>query len=145
MSDNGDVRLEVLRRATSRPEPNLWTRYGSWAQPGNYDEAASREALAPLDPFMLYPKSDRRALRLPGWGNRSVWGFHPPLDAYFAQLWRNPGASERDDPDIWIYGRGICEGRPFAVSTAHVLAHEIATATGSDLTAVCKAMLGIEP
>jgi hypothetical protein len=145
MSDNRDVRLEVLRRAMDRPTSSLWTRYGSWAQPGICDEAGSREALAPLDPYLLYPEGDRRALWLPGWDRRSAWGFDPQLDAYFAQLWRNPGASERDDPDIWIYGRGTFEGRPYTVSTARVLAHEIAAATGAELSAVCRAMLGIEP
>jgi hypothetical protein len=145
MSDNGDVRPGVLPRATSRPAPNLWTHYGSWAQSGNRDEAGSREALAALDPFLLYPEGDRRALWLPGWDRRSVWGFDPALDAYFAQLWRNSGAPGCDDPDIWIYGRGTFEGRAFAVTTTHMLGREIAAATGSDLGAVCRAMLGIEP
>ena len=145
MSDNRDARLEVLSRGLDKPTSNLWTRYGSWAQPGNCDEAGSREALAPLDRYLLYPEGDRRALWLPGWDRRSVWGFDPPLDAYFALLWRNSGAPGRDDPDIWIYGRGTFEGREFAVATTHVLAHEIASATGADLAAVCKAMLGIDP
>ena len=80
-----------------------------------------------------------------GWDDRSVWGFDPQLDAYFAQLWRNPGADQRDDPDIWILGRGTAEGRPYAVESARVLAHEIAVATGADLDAVCRAMLGTDP
>ena len=136
MSDNRDAGLEVLRHIVSRPEPNLWTRYGSWAGAENYDEASSREVLAPLDPYLLYPEGDRRALWLPGWEDRSAWGFDPPLDAYFAQLWRNPGASGRDDPDIWIFGRGTFEGRAFAVTTTRGLAREIATATGAGLAEV---------
>jgi hypothetical protein len=142
MSDNPDAGLEVLRRVMSRPEPNLWARYGSWAEAGNYDEAASREALEPLDPFMLYPEGDRRALWLPGWDQRSAWGFDPAVDAYFAQLWRNSGTAERDEPDIWIFGRGTFEGRDFAVTTSRVLACEIATATGAGLAEVVSAMLG---
>lgn len=123
---------------------NLWTRYGEWANRDDSERARSLEILAPLDPWTLYPGGGRQALWLPGWDERSVWGFDPQLDSYFAQLWRNP-ADGNSDPDIWILGRGTAEGRPFAVSTARVLAHEIAMATGAGLAAVCRAMLGIDP
>jgi hypothetical protein len=125
--------------------PALWATYGSWAHPDVYDEARSREILAPLEPFMLYPEGGRRGLWLPGWDSWSMWGFDPQLDAYFAQLWRNSGMTGDRDPDIWILGRGTFEGRPFAVTTARILAQEIAVATGADLDAVCRAMLGTDP
>ncbi len=135
-----DIQIEMDRRAGKFP-PGLWTNYGAWAKQATYDEAHSRETLARLEPFMLHPDGGCHALPLPGWENFSRWGFHPPMDAYHAHLWRNPGAAERDYPDILILGRGICEGQFCAVSTTRILAHEIATATGADLAAVCKALL----
>jgi hypothetical protein len=124
---------------------NLWPLYGFWAIAENYDERESQEALAPLEPAMLQPAGGRRPLWLPSWDDRSVWGFDPQSGAYFAQLWRNPDADERDDPDIWILGLGTFEGQAYAVTTAQLLAQEIAVATGASLAAVCRAMLGLEP
>ena len=140
MSDTHDADLEVLRRITDTPEPSLWP-LGTWLQHG--ERPGDRAALAPLDPFMDYPGGGRRPLFLPGWDDRSVWGFDPPDDAYFAQLWRNSSTSQ--GPDIWICGRGHVEGREFVVTTTHLLAREIAAATGAGLAAVCRAMLGIDP
>ncbi|WP_290053328.1 hypothetical protein [Amycolatopsis solani] len=39
---------------------------------------------------------------LPGWEEQSVWGWDPPAESFFAQLWRN--GSTGDAPDIWISG-----------------------------------------
>ena len=144
MIQNHEAVLGIARGIMQQNGTNLWPLYGFWALPGDYDEEESREALASLDPFLLYPEGGRRGLWLPGWVERSVWGFDPPQDAYFAQLWRDPASVDKA-PDIWIAGRGTFEGRPYAVTTAQLLAHEIAVATGSDLAAVCKAMLGIDP
>ena len=133
-----------MRYVTDRQAASLWTTYGLWADHGEAARARSREILAPLEPYLLYPDGGREALWLPGWDNQSVWGFDPPNDAYFAQLWRN-AAAHGSDPDIWILGRGTLDGRPFAVTTARILAQEVAAATGAELDAVCKAMLGIDP
>jgi hypothetical protein len=141
---NHEAVLGIARDIMQQRRTNLWPLYGFWALPGDYDQKASDRALAPLEPFMLYPEGGRRSLWLPGWEERSVWGFDPQTDVYFAQLWRDP-ASVGTGPDIWILGRGTFEGRPFAVTTARILAQEIAVATGAELAAVCKAMLGIEP
>ena len=73
----------------------------------------------------------RRGLWLPGWDDCSVWGWNPELDAYYAELWRNP------NPDRRV--RQIC------VATWYALAREIARVTGADLIAVVKAMLAIDP
>jgi hypothetical protein len=69
-----------------------------------------------------------------------VWGFDPQDDAYFAQLWRNGSRSEH--PDVWICGRDLVDGREFVVTTTHLLAREIAAATGLGLPVVCTAMTG---
>ncbi len=137
-----DAALAFINRA-DRTGTIRWRRYGSWGDPEVYDRARSLEVLAPLKPFLMYPDGGRQGLWLPGWDQRSVWGFHPPFDAYFAHLWRNP-ASRDAEPDIGIYGRATIAGRPYAVTTSRSLAHEIATATGADLAAVVRAMLGID-
>jgi len=130
---------------TAAQADRLWARYGEWVDSPDYDRAHSKEALAALDPWLMYPEGGRRPLWLGGWDGRSVWGFDPQLDAYFAQLWRNADVGDGDaPPDIWILGRGTCNGQPYAVSSARVLAHEIAMATGAELTAVCKAILGTD-
>lgn len=146
MSEAGRTLPEATERnlmfyVTAQNADRLWKQYGSWSVAPDYDLAHNLQDLAPLPRWPLYPEGGRRPLWLPGWDDRSVWGFDPPLNAYFAQLWRNPDADQRDDPDIWILGRGTFEGRPYAVETAGVLAHEIAVATGAELAAVVRAML----
>ena len=120
--------------------PKVWP-LGTWVQ----GEAlpTGGEDLELLDPFLLYPDGGRQPLWLPGWDRRSVWGFHLPLDAYFALLWRS--GNDSDEPDVWIHGYGLVDGRPFAVETTRMLAREIAAATGADLAAVCAAMTGKQP
>ena len=140
---NHEAVLGIARDMMQQRHTNLWPLYGFWALPGE-DLEADREVLAPLEPFLLYPEGGRRGLWLPGWEERSVWGFDWQQDAYFAQLWRDP-ASVDSAPDIWILGRGTFQGQPYAVTTTHLLAKEIAVATGADLAAVARAMLGIEP
>ena len=71
--------------------------------------------------------------------DRSTWGFDPPDDAYFAQLWRN--GSPNENPDIWVFGHGTLDGREFVLASTRTLAQEIAAATGHDLSAVCAAMI----
>jgi hypothetical protein len=47
--------------------------------------------------------SFRRALLLPGWSERSIWGYDEMMDTYFAQLWRDDDPND-DEPTIWISG-----------------------------------------
>lgn len=142
MIKNHEAVLDIARQIMRQRRTNLWPLYGFWALPG--EDQGGREALDPLESFMLYPEGGRRALWLPGWEERSVWGFDTRLDAYFAQLWRDP-ASVDSAPDIWIFGWGTFQGQPYAVTTTHLLAEEISVATGTELDAVCRAMLGISP
>jgi len=139
---NHEAVLDIARQIMRQRRTNLWPLYGFWALPG--EDQGGREALDLLESFMLHPEGGRRALWLPGWEERSVWGFDTHLDAYFAQLWRDP-ASVDSAPDIWILGRGTFQGQSYAVTTTHLLAEEIAVATGAELEAVSKAMLGIDP
>lgn len=137
MSDTGDAAKEVLKRIMARPEPGFWP-LGSWLQ--HEETPDDRAALSSLDSSRGYPAGGQTALFLPGWDERSVWGFDPREDAYFAQLWRN--GSRTEPPDIWIFGRGPFEGREFVVTSTHLLALEIAAATGLSLSRVCMAMTG---
>lgn len=41
----------------------------------------SRPTIRPSRPFV-------RALELTGWSARSVWGYDPDLECYWAELWR---------------------------------------------------------
>ena len=43
------------------------------------------------------------------------------------------------------FGGQPFEGQPYAVTTAQLLAQEVAVATGAGLVVVCRAMLGIAP
>jgi hypothetical protein len=97
-----------------------------------------RSALKSLDLSLGYPEGGQIPLILTGWEERSVWGFDPHDDAYFAQLCRNGSPSER--PDVWICGRGRVNGREFVVTTTRLLAQEVAEATGP-LSHVCRAMI----
>lgn len=137
MGDNDDRAREILRRIMDTPSPNLWP-LGTWLQ--HEETPENRSALATLDLMLGYPEGGQVALLLPEWEERSVWGFDPQDDAYFAQLWRNGSPSER--PDIWICGRGSVDGRNFVVTTSHKLAREIAEATGYALSQVSVAMIG---
>ena len=76
------------------PEPNLWP-LGTWLQ--HEETPEDRSALNTLDLSLGYPEGGRIPLILTGWEERSVWGFDPQDDAYFAQLWRNGSPSERPD------------------------------------------------
>jgi hypothetical protein len=42
------------------------------------------------------------ALELSGWEERSVWGWDPPVESYYAVLYRNTDADE--DPAVWLHG-----------------------------------------
>jgi hypothetical protein len=117
------------------PVPRRW-QPGAWL----HDETPQPDALAGLDPFLGYPGGGNAALWLPGWDQRSVWGFDPPADCYFALLWANSSHSQSDKPDIWIFGRGTLDGREYVVTTTHLLAEEIAAATGCALDTVAAAL-----
>jgi hypothetical protein len=137
MSDSDRAAQEVLKRIMSTPDPNIWP-LGSWLK--HKETPDDEAALASLDPWLGYPAGGQMGLLLPGWDQRSVWGFDPQDDAYFAQLWRN--GSRGEHPDIWICGRGSVEGREFIITTARLLAQEIAAAAGLGLPTVCTAMIG---
>jgi len=136
MSDGDDRAFEVLRRIMAAPEPNLWP-LGTWLQ--HEETPEDRSALKSFDLSLGYPEGGQIPLILTGWEERSVWGFDPQDDAYFAQLWRNGSPSER--PDVWICGRGRVDGREFVVTTTRLLAQEVVEATGRALSQVCKAMI----
>ena len=40
-------------------------------------------------------------LSLPGWGNRSVWGWDSRECTLYAQLWED--SDRRDEPTIWLH------------------------------------------
>ena len=44
----------------------------------------------------------RKGLILPGWDERSTWGYDDGQASYFAQLWRNGVGEDRCPPHIWI-------------------------------------------
>lgn len=136
MSDSNAV-PEVLKRIMATAEPKLWS-LGSWLR--HEETPDDRAALTHLDSWLGYPAGGQMPLFLAGWDERSMWGFDPQDDAYFAQLWRN--GSQNEHPDIWICGRGPFEGREFVLTTTHLLAREIAAATGLRLSLVCTAMTG---
>ena len=143
----------------------MWTSYASWEDTNGqrptrigqaiagYDLPRMAEVLNQLPPFWLTTDSDRdryggrRGLWLPGWDEYSVWGYDRGIGAYFAELHGNDGTADRDARrGIWILGRGETgDGRECVVSTTRWLACEIAAATGADLAAVVRAMLGIAP
>ncbi|NYE96312.1 hypothetical protein FHU41_002562 [Psychromicrobium silvestre] len=59
-----------------------------------------------------YPFHD--SVELPGWENRSVWGYDIPSQTFYAQLWSN--ASTRKDPDLWL--SGVTERYPWPACIA---------------------------
>lgn len=76
------------------------------------------------------------ALWLDGWDDRSIWGYDPQADGFFAQLWRNDEPDTDDDtPHIWITP-AACED----LATPGALARQIAMRTHRDLEEVCDAM-----
>lgn len=123
-----------------RDNPSVWP-LGSWLQ--HEDTPEDKAALASLPLSLSYPRGGQHALRLAGWDERSTWGFDPPDEAYFAQLW--PNGSTSDSPEIWILGRGKVDGRELILTTTHLLALEIAAATGLPLPLVCAAIAGEHP
>jgi hypothetical protein len=78
----------------------------------------------------------RQTLDLPGWDERSVWGFDAPAATYFAQLW--PNGSMSDDPVVWL------SGQPQALRTVDDLARAIAPVVALPAEAV-SAALDAEP
>lgn len=76
------------------------------------------------------------ALWLDDWDDRSIWGYDPQADGFFAQLWRNDEPDTDDDtPHIWITPAA---GEDSA--TPGALARQIAMRTHCDLHEVCDAM-----
>ncbi len=76
------------------------------------------------------------ALWLAGWDDRSIWGYDPQAEGFFAQLWRNDEPDNPDDsPHVWITPRYSGD-----LATADVLARQIALRTHRDLSEVCDAM-----
>jgi hypothetical protein len=76
------------------------------------------------------------ALWLDGWDDRSIWGYDPQADGFFAQLWRNDEPDTLDDaPHIWISPRFSDD-----LTTPDEVARQIALRTHRDLAEVCDAM-----
>ena len=78
----------------------------------------------------------RRALWLPGWEHKSVWGWDSGDQSLFAQLYRN-GEDDLLPPagKLWV-----SPPRYPQTGTAEVLAERIAAAAGEDKAAVLRAM-----
>jgi len=53
-------------------------------------------------------RSFSEPLWLPGWSERSVWGYDESTQSYFAQLWRD-GVTEA--PTAWLTGMDLMERR----------------------------------
>jgi hypothetical protein len=136
MGSTDDAAFQVIKRVMARQDPSIWP-LGTWLE--REETPSDHAALASLPPRMGYPEGGQIALLLAGWDDRSTWGFDPPDDAYFAQLWRN--GSPNENPDIWVFGHGTLDGREFVLASTRTLAQEIAAATGHDLSAVCAAMI----
>lgn len=62
----------------------------------------------------------RRGLRLPGWSERSAWGFDAELECFWAELWRAEGDPE---PAVRV-------AREHLVPTVPVLARVVGAAVG---------------
>lgn len=73
------------------------------------------------------PRSFCEPLWLPGWSDRSIWGYDEPTGSYFAQLW--PDGDCSDAPAIWIGALG-------GIVSRNRLVAEVATVTGHDVAAV---------
>lgn len=73
----------------------------------------------------------REALWLPGWSDRSIWGYDSEMDTFFAQLWRD--SDTNDDPTVWLGGVD-------PIATSRHLAEFLASATGKPLRIVMRAM-----
>lgn len=74
-------------------------------------------------------------LWLPGWSDRSIWGYDEPSGSYFAQLWLDEDADT--DPTVWISGR-------HRIRDSTQLAMMISTESGRDVVAVVRAMTHAE-
>jgi hypothetical protein len=76
------------------------------------------------------------ALWLDGWDDRSIWGYDPQADGFFAHLWRNDEPDTIDDaPHIWITPRFSGD-----LATPDEVARQVALRTHRDLAEVCAAM-----
>lgn len=71
-------------------------------------------------------------LWLPGWSERSIWGFDEPTGSYFAQLW--PDGDDANAPAVWIAGLP-------PVSTLRQLVSRVASATTADVIQVLAVMV----
>jgi hypothetical protein len=131
--------LSTLEQVMARRDPRAW-HHGTWRD-HEWSEA-DRAALATLDHGLLRRTGGgREALDLPGWDERSIWGWDPPAASYFAQLWSNRGdENSPDEPDIWINGSETIDAELYQVTTTHMLAMEISLATGCPLPEVCTAL-----
>ena len=131
--------LSILEQVMARQDPHAW-HHGTWRD--HEWSAADRTALATLDHALLRRTGGgREALDLPGWDERSIWGWDPGDASYFAQLWRNRGDEDSpDEPDIWINGWETIDAEHYQVTTTHLLAMEISLATGCPLPEVCTAL-----
>lgn len=78
------------------------------------------------------PRSFCEPLWLPGWSDRSVWGYDKPTGSYFAQLW--PDGDDADTPAIWVAGSP-------PVSTRRQIASLVAAAAGADVIEVLAVMV----
>ena len=74
----------------------------------------------------------REALWLPGWSDRSIWGYDEPMETFFAQLWRDCDPS--DDPTVWFSGVD-------PINSGKHLAELIASVTDSPVRSIMRAML----
>jgi hypothetical protein len=129
----------MLDKVMAQWDPRAW-HHGTWRD--LEWSATDWAALATLDHGLLRRTGGgREALDLPGWDERSIWGWDPPAASYFAQLWRNRGDEDSpDEPDIWINGWETIDAGLYRVTTTHMLAMEISLATGCPLPEVCTAL-----
>jgi hypothetical protein len=72
------------------------------------------------------------SIDLPGWDDRSIWGYDHGLTSFYAQLWRNPGTGNA--PDIWLSGHDPRYPWPACIALA------IVDATGREPASIIRAL-----
>ncbi|WP_199042693.1 hypothetical protein [Glycomyces salinus] len=74
----------------------------------------------------------RDSVLLPGWDQRSVWGYDEACGSFFLQLWSNKNIS--DKPDAWLSGVDLLYPWPGCIAL------ELAELTGSDSATAVNAL-----
>lgn len=79
----------------------------------------------------------RHTLYLEGWERESCWGWDPPMQAWFAQLWidgTEPGGNYgRDDSVLWLTPPS------YEITRRQILAEHIAAFLGMDVEMILQA------